>query len=53
MTKKSSDKIPRQESRNERKEGQHSLYVATYDEEGWRYGGPIPTVPLPTQNFRG
>ena len=50
--KKSSDKIPRQESREERKEGQHNAYVATYDEEDWRYNGPIPTVPLPTQNFR-
>ena len=49
--KKSNDKIPRKESREESKEGQHSTYVATYDEEDWRYNGPIPTVPLPTQNF--
>ena len=52
LDKNSSDKIPRQENREERKKGQHSTYVATYDEEDWRYNGPIPTVPLPTQNFR-
>ena len=50
--KKSNDKNPRQESREERKEVQHSSFVATYDEEDWRYNGSIPTVPLPTQNFR-
>ena len=50
--KKSNDEIPRNESREESKEGQLSTYVATNDEEDWRYNGPIPTVPLPTQNFR-
>ena len=50
--KKSNDKIPRNESREESKEGQHSTFVATYDEEDWRYNDSIPTVPLPTQNFR-
>ena len=50
--KKSNENTSRNQSREKNEEGQHSVYVATYDEEDWRYNGPIPTVPLPTQNFR-
>jgi len=45
--KKSSDKNPRQKSREKGQEGQHSSYIVTYDEDD----NPIPMVPLPTQNF--
>ena len=34
------------------KEVHFSSYIATHDEEDWRYNDSIPMVPLPTQNFR-
>ena len=49
--KKSSKNTSRNQSREKNEEGQHSTYVATYDEEDWRENIAIPMVPLSTQNF--